>query len=229
MLAEVGKSRERPVFYAEFGGTLKTLREDRKWTMRQAAELARQKGVPEVTRQILFRLERGQVKNPEPEVLRGLAALYNLEYEALGAKFAALRYGLGQGSFSRKPLSDTEIAGGVTTPVNQIDVKIEQQQPSRKLRSSAPGESHRGTSPSPVQSSSDPPSRSAEPDDEVATNLAELELREQLLDAVDAITRVANALGNRNPLGTTRNSQTERRASSPRIHRKQTRRSGGRS
>lgn len=77
--------RERPVFHPEFGGNLRELREQRKWTQRRAAAIALQKGHAALTRQILIRLENGQVKNPEPEVLRAVAGLYNLPYEPLAA------------------------------------------------------------------------------------------------------------------------------------------------
>jgi hypothetical protein len=62
--------------------------------MRQAALLAHERGHRALTRQILFRLERGQIKNPEPDVLQALAKLYEQPYPALAGRFLAKRYGI---------------------------------------------------------------------------------------------------------------------------------------
>lgn len=51
--------------------------------MRQAAMLAKERGLSALTRQILFRLERGQIKTPEPDVFRAAASLYRLSYDDL--------------------------------------------------------------------------------------------------------------------------------------------------
>lgn len=92
--------RIRPVFHPELGDLFRELRTQRGWTMRQAALLSRERGYVALTRQILFRLERGQIKNPEPEVLKALALLYEMPYEVLAGQFVARRYGL--------PISNTE-------------------------------------------------------------------------------------------------------------------------
>jgi transcriptional regulator with XRE-family HTH domain len=70
------------------------LRDDRGWNQSEAADMSRRKGHPALTRQVLLRLERGQTKNPEPEVMRAVAALYGLDYADLVRQFVALRFGV---------------------------------------------------------------------------------------------------------------------------------------
>jgi transcriptional regulator with XRE-family HTH domain len=89
-----GVPRHRPVFHPEFGETLKGLRESKGWRQREAADIAQRKGYRRLSRQIMLRLERGQVKNPNPDVLRDVAAFYGVEYAALAAQFTALTYGV---------------------------------------------------------------------------------------------------------------------------------------
>jgi transcriptional regulator with XRE-family HTH domain len=86
--------RERPVFHPEFGETLKGLREGKGWGQREAVDIAQRKGYRRLSRQIMLRLERGQVKNPNPDVLRDVAAFYGVEYATLAAQFTALTYGV---------------------------------------------------------------------------------------------------------------------------------------
>lgn len=89
-----GVGRIRAVYHPEVGKFFRGLRDKRGWSQRQAVEIARRREIPSVTRQILIRLERGQTKNPEPEVLRGVAALYEMPYEELAGRFVAHRYGV---------------------------------------------------------------------------------------------------------------------------------------
>lgn len=86
--------RNRPVFHAEIGLFFQTLREDRGWTVRRAAEIARQKKLSPLTRQVLFRLEKGQVKNPETDVLGAIARLYGLTYSDVAGRFIKDSYGI---------------------------------------------------------------------------------------------------------------------------------------
>src|SRR6185503_14598728 len=46
-----------------------------------------------LTRQVLLRLETGQTKNPEPQVLKAIAALYDLDYSDVVQRFVSARYG----------------------------------------------------------------------------------------------------------------------------------------
>jgi transcriptional regulator with XRE-family HTH domain len=87
--------RERPVFHKEIGQFFKDLREARGWTLRQAADIAhRNKKAPVLTRQVMFRMERGQVKVPEAAVLKGFSALYGVTYETLAGLFVSKLFGL---------------------------------------------------------------------------------------------------------------------------------------
>lgn len=86
--------RKRPEFHKEIGVQLKAWREkDKGWTMRQAAAIARQRGLRHLSRQKMLRLEGGQVKNPKAEVLRDLAKLYGREYEQLARLFIDRQFG----------------------------------------------------------------------------------------------------------------------------------------
>jgi transcriptional regulator with XRE-family HTH domain len=93
--------RKRPVFHEKLGRFLTALRETRGWTMRQAAELARRKGLTDLTRQVLLRIEKGQTKNPEPTTLRALAELYDQDYAALVGLYVEQQYGLSARDLSR--------------------------------------------------------------------------------------------------------------------------------
>lgn len=86
--------RVRPVFYPELGAFFTELRTNRAWTMRQTAALADRKGLNALTRQVLFRLEKGQIKNPEPDVLQAVAQLYDVPYPELVTRFVSRRYGI---------------------------------------------------------------------------------------------------------------------------------------
>jgi hypothetical protein len=87
--------RKRPVFHPELGKFFEGLRDARKWSLRGTASLAERRGLnPPLTYQVLFRLEAGQIKNPEPDVLRAIAALYELGYEHVVARFVEQRYAI---------------------------------------------------------------------------------------------------------------------------------------
>jgi transcriptional regulator with XRE-family HTH domain len=85
--------RQRPKFHPELGVFFQQLREERGWGQRQAAAFAEKKNLPRLSRQVLIRLERGQIKNPEPETLRSLSVLYGTAYEDLLRRYVLARYG----------------------------------------------------------------------------------------------------------------------------------------
>lgn len=89
-----GEMPGRPVFHPEIGLFFKGLREKRGWTQRQAEDIAARRNLASLTRQVLWRLESGKVKNIEPDVLRDAATLYELPYTQVAARFIADRYGL---------------------------------------------------------------------------------------------------------------------------------------
>ena len=86
--------RRRPVYHPELGSFFRELRKSQGWTLRQAGDIAHRRGLTSLSRQVLFRLERGQTKNPEPEVLQALAKLYNFSYSVLVGRLTKARYGL---------------------------------------------------------------------------------------------------------------------------------------
>lgn len=97
-----GEMRVRPVFHAEFGAYLKEVRESKArseagratWTLRGVAERAHRRGFTALSRQILFRLEQGQTRHPDAEVLLEVAELYGLAYADLVDRYLASEYGL---------------------------------------------------------------------------------------------------------------------------------------
>lgn len=84
----------RPVFHPEIGQFFTDLREAKGWTQRQAEDIAERRKLAALTRQVLWRLEKGKVKNLDPKVLRALAELYDMSYEGLVERWTAHRYGV---------------------------------------------------------------------------------------------------------------------------------------
>lgn len=85
---------ERPVFHSDLGTHLVRLREARGYGQRQAADIAARKGLEALSHQVIHRLEHGKVKHPDPEVLRQVAALYEVDYEDLARRFFSALYGI---------------------------------------------------------------------------------------------------------------------------------------
>lgn len=86
--------RPRPVFFADLGKFFVSLREAKNWNQSQAADIATRRGLSRLSYNALRYLEEGKTKNPEPDVLRALATLYDVPYEELLAKFWETRYGV---------------------------------------------------------------------------------------------------------------------------------------
>lgn len=86
--------RQRPVHNKTLGAYFVGLREQRGWGQKEAAELAQRRGLKALTRQVLLRLERGQIKNPEPDVLRAVGQLYGVTYQEVVHRFVSSRFGL---------------------------------------------------------------------------------------------------------------------------------------
>jgi len=84
----------RPVFHPEIGQFFTGLRESKGWTQRQAEDIAERKKLTALTRQVLWRLEKGKVKNIDPKVLRALAELYQMSYVELVGRWTTHRYGV---------------------------------------------------------------------------------------------------------------------------------------
>jgi transcriptional regulator with XRE-family HTH domain len=90
----LGRVGPRPVFFEELGAFFRALREDRGLGLRQAAEIAKGRGLSAVTRQALFALEKGRTKDADPDVLRGVAELYGTEYALLVSAVVEAKYGV---------------------------------------------------------------------------------------------------------------------------------------
>lgn len=133
----------RPVFLPELGQFFQQLREQKGWKQAYAGSLAERRGLSGLSRQVLLRLEAGRTKNPEPNVLRSIATLYQVPYEELLARFWQARYGVspehvtaararleptpatveGEGpSFTRVPLMADPIAAGQPLRIDDGDI-----------------------------------------------------------------------------------------------------------
>lgn len=86
--------RRRPVYSKELGEFFTSLREAHGWNQSEAAEFAHRRGHKPLTRQVLLRLERGQTKNPEPDVLRAVGKLYGISYPRIVAAVMKCRYNI---------------------------------------------------------------------------------------------------------------------------------------
>lgn len=79
--------------FLEFGEWLRWLREDeKKYSQPQAVQRARAMKLPEITQGKLSYIERGLNGNPEPELLRQLATLYETPYETILDRWVGTRY-----------------------------------------------------------------------------------------------------------------------------------------
>lgn len=85
---------KRPVFHPNLGAFFSALRVQRRLGFRQAVTIAQAKGLTALTKQALFGLEHGLTKNPDPDVLRAVAELYDVDYPWVVANFVGHRYGL---------------------------------------------------------------------------------------------------------------------------------------
>jgi hypothetical protein len=105
---------KRPVFHPELAAFFRGLRVARGLGFNQAVDTARRRGLP-VTTQHLRGLEKGTTKNPDPDVLRALARLYDLSYEALATQYVRVRFGLqvaaGQPDESPRDRAEAEHGG----------------------------------------------------------------------------------------------------------------------
>jgi transcriptional regulator with XRE-family HTH domain len=89
---EAVPARQKP--FKAMGRFFRGLRKGRGWGLRQAAKLAERRRLHAVTTNSLGALERGETKNPEPELLRDLARLYEMSYAALVQHVIECRYGI---------------------------------------------------------------------------------------------------------------------------------------
>ena len=101
-------ARLRPIFHPELAAFLKGLREARGLGQRQAANIAQSRGLTALTHGVLFNLENGKTKKPNPEALRALAVLYGIPHEDLLARFAEATYGPLQSTAGSKGLLPAE-------------------------------------------------------------------------------------------------------------------------
>ena len=108
--------RERPIFHPEIGRVFERLRLDRGWRQSQAADIAKRRGLSLITRQVILRLERGQTKNVEPDVLRQIASLYETSYRHVLASWVEHRYGAQPSELARDE-APTTIEGFVALPL----------------------------------------------------------------------------------------------------------------
>lgn len=90
----LGAVAKRPVFHPKLGQFFRDLRLAHGWGLRQAARIAAERGLSSLNMNSLGALERGAVKNPEPELFRELAVLYKHPYAELVGAYLAQRYGV---------------------------------------------------------------------------------------------------------------------------------------
>jgi transcriptional regulator with XRE-family HTH domain len=118
--------RVRPVFNPRIGALFKELRTARGWSMRRAADIARRQKLAGLTRQVLLRLEKGQIKNPDPDVLRSVATLYGETYDRVVQLFVTERYGSDQIWQGTSVGSDPSDLGGSLDPTQTRDLAAAQ-------------------------------------------------------------------------------------------------------
>ena len=124
MLAS-GYVRQRPIYYRELGDFFAALRPT-DWTQSDAARFAKQRGLTPISRNVLLRLEKGQIKNPEPDVLKALATLYDMPYETLAGRFIEQRYGIRLGRDLPRHQSDQgSVPGGADVPATARILELE--------------------------------------------------------------------------------------------------------
>lgn len=101
-------AKRRPVFSREMGKLFESLRQAAGLSLNEASDRAAKCGVQQLSRNLFWRLETGQVKHPSQTALRSIAALYSVEYESLSARVASIVYGTSL--FSHKSPSSSEAA-----------------------------------------------------------------------------------------------------------------------
>jgi transcriptional regulator with XRE-family HTH domain len=84
----------RPVYHLGIGKELRDVRERKHWSAKQVCQFASSKGFPQVTPQSLRGLETGQTQYPDADVIRGVAAVFDLRYEQLAWRYITANYGL---------------------------------------------------------------------------------------------------------------------------------------
>ena len=106
--------RTRPVFLPKLGEYFRILRDDRGWNQLQAVDIARRRHIT-VSYNTLRWIEDGKIKNPEPEALKALSALYDVGYEEVVANYAQERFGID----GRRPSSEADVTvkGFTTAPL----------------------------------------------------------------------------------------------------------------
>lgn len=94
--SDVSKStrQRRPIFHGPIGDWLRTLREDREWSVQRVVNTAKNKGHKALTWNKLTLLEAGKTQFPDAGALRALADVYDLSYPDLVARFVASGYDL---------------------------------------------------------------------------------------------------------------------------------------
>ncbi|HXG71479.1 MAG TPA: helix-turn-helix transcriptional regulator, partial [Gemmatimonadaceae bacterium] len=83
---------KRPVFFPDLGDYFRALRLAKGLGFNQAVEHAHQRGMAGLTKQVLFGLEHGQTKDPEPDALRAVADLYGVPYRDVVARVSGAKY-----------------------------------------------------------------------------------------------------------------------------------------
>lgn len=85
----------RPVFHPGIGFDLRALRESKRWSVEHVVDRAADKGHAALTENRLRWIEAGLAEHPDPDVLRAIAAVYNLDYAPLVWRFVEATYGVG--------------------------------------------------------------------------------------------------------------------------------------
>lgn len=119
----------RKVFSVELGRFFVQLREStgegkRRWTQRQAAQIADNRGLSALTKGTLWRLEAGKIKHPSAQVLHDVAALYRRPYDVIVREVVRIVYDIAPSHASNStetaPVGDdATFAESPTYAVNQ--------------------------------------------------------------------------------------------------------------
>lgn len=84
--------KKRPVFHPVLGAYFAQLRHRKNWSQRQATAIARNRALTAIGKHAIARLERGEAKHPDRELLEALSLLYDVPIEEIVRRVTEASY-----------------------------------------------------------------------------------------------------------------------------------------